>query len=498
MSDAAEVLAPNQAAEPASQAAENQPPAAEPAPAPAAAAAEPAPLQPGQQRVALADVISQISQFEQANKLDEADDLATRALKAVPEHPHVLHMAGIVAYRKGRINQAIEMMEKSMAIAPNVPLYPRNMCEIYRGAGRLDDAVTVGRKAIELAPQDSRAYFNLALIHYERLELADSVAVCDQSLALDPEFAEAHFEKAEALLLGGNLAEGWESYEWRFKLKQAEGMLPKTDKPQWDGSPLPAGRLLLVADQGFGDCIQFGRLIPWAAERAPNPVLACSGDLTPILRQIPGIGRMVTRWEATGEYDAYMPLSGLPRLAGIRTDNVPMSDSYLKPSDALVAEWAKKLDILTPKGKRRIALVWAGRPTHKNDKKRTLKLSAFAPLLARNDIAVITVQKGDQIAQVGGYWGKTPVINLGPDITDFADTMAILRNVERLVSIDTSVAHVAGAIGAPTSLVLPYAPDWRWLLNRDDTPWYKSIKLYRQQKPYDWSGVIERVAADLG
>jgi tetratricopeptide (TPR) repeat protein len=467
-------------------------------PAPAAAAAAEAPLQPGQQRVALADVVSQISQFEQANKLDEADDLAQRALKAVPEHPHILHMAGIVAYRKGRVAQALEMMEKSMALAPNVALYPRNMCEIYRGAGRLDDAVTVGRRAIELAPQDSRAYFNLALIHYERLELSESVAVCDQSLALDPEFAEAHFEKAEALLLGGNLAEGWESYDWRFKLKQAEGMLPKTDKPQWDGSPLPPGRLLLVADQGFGDCIQFGRLIPWAAERAPGPVLACSGDLTPILKQIPGIGRMVTRWEATGEFDAYIPLSGLPRLAGIRTDNIPMAASYLTPSDKLVAEWAETLDMLVPKGKRRIALVWAGRPTHKNDKKRTLKLSAFNPLLARDDIAIITVQKGDQIAQVGGYWGNTPVINLGPDITDFADTMAILKSVERLVTIDTSVAHVAGAIGAPTSLVLPYAPDWRWLLNRDDTPWYNSVKLYRQNKPYDWSGVIERVAADLG
>jgi tetratricopeptide (TPR) repeat protein len=466
------------------------------APAAAAQAAE-APLQPGQQRVALADVIGQISQFEQANKLDEADDLATRALRAAPEHPHVLHMAGIVAYRKGRVGQAIDMMEKSMSLAPNVALYPRNMCEIYRGAGRLDDAVTVGRRAIELAPQDSRAYFNLALIHYERLELAESVEICDQSLALDPEFAEAHFEKAEALLLGGNLAEGWESYEWRFKLKQAEGMLPKTDKPQWDGQPLAPGRLLLVADQGFGDCIQFGRLIPWAAARATAPILACSGDLTPILRQIPGIGRIITRWEAAGEFDAYIPLSGLPRLAGIRTDNVPMSESYLRPSDALVAEWAEKLDMLVPKGKRRVALVWAGRPTHKNDKKRTLKLSAFAPLLARPDIAVITVQKGDQISQVGGYWGKTPIINLGPDITDFADTMAILRNVERLVSIDTSVAHVAGAIGAPTSLVLPYAPDWRWLLNRDDTPWYKSIRLFRQQKPYDWSGVIERVAASF-
>jgi len=457
-----------------------------------------APLQPGQQRVALADVVAQISQLEQAGKLDEADDLANRVLKAAPEHPHVLHLSGIILYRKGQVDMAIERMERSIKLAPNVSLYPRNMCEIYRGAGRLDDAAAAGRRAIELSPEDSRAYFNLALILYERLELEESVAVCDQALALDPNFAEAHFEKAEALLLSGRLPEGWESYEWRFKLKQAEGMLPKTDKPQWEGQPLPPGRLLMVADQGFGDCIQFGRLIPWAAQIAPAPVLACSHDLTPILRQLPGIGRMVTRWEHTGEFDAYIPLSGLPRLAGITTENIPMSDSYLSPKPELVAQWREKLDRLVPPGKRRIALVWAGRPTHKNDRKRTMKLAQFAPLLARDDIAIVTVQKGEQIAQVGSYYGQAPLINLGPDIADFADTMAILQNVERLVTIDTSVAHIAGASGVPASLVLPFAPDWRWLLNRADTPWYKSITLFRQEKAYDWSGVIERVAASLG
>ncbi len=457
-----------------------------------------APLLPGQKRVALSDMINQISALEQAGKLDEADELANRVLAALPDHPHLLHISGIVAYRKGRVTQAIERMERSLRMAPNVALYPRNMCEIYRGAGRLNDALVAGQRAVALAPQDSRAYFNLALIHYERLELDQAVAVTDQALALDGNFAEAHFEKAEALLLAGRMREGWESYEWRFKLKQAEGMLPKTDKPQWDGQPLPPGRLLLVGDQGFGDCIQFGRLISWAAERAPAPILACSGELTTILAQVPGLGKIVSRWEQTGDYDAYIPLSGLPRLAGIGTDGIPGRDAYLAPKPALVQAWKDKLDGLAPPGKRRIALVWAGRPTHKNDKKRTLKLEQFKPLFERPDFAMLTVQKGEQVGQVGGYFGQAPLLNLGPEIADFSDTMAILKNVERLVTIDTSVAHIAGASGVPTSVVLPYAPDWRWLLNRDDTPWYKSLRLYRQQVPYDWSGVIERVVADLG
>jgi len=451
---------------------------------------------PGKTVMQLSDALERLAKLERENKLPEADDLAKRMLAAMPEHPHILHLSGIVAYRLGRIAQAIEQMEKSQELAPTVAIYPRNMCEVYRGAGRLDDAVRAGRRAVELAPQDARAHFNLALIHYERLELDEAVAISDQALALEPDYAEAHFEKAEALLLAGRLTEGWESYEWRFKLKQAEGMLPKTDKPQWDGQPLPPGRLLIVGDQGFGDCIQFGRLIPWAALLAPAPILACSNELRPLLRQIPGIGKIVSRWEDTGDFDAYIPLSGLPRLAGITPTNIP-AENYLAPSAELVATWGAKLDRLVPKNKRRIALVWAGRPTHKNDRKRTMKLEQFAPLFARDDLVILTVQKGEQIAQVGSYFQHAPLINLGAEIGDFADTMAILRNVEQLVTIDTSVAHIAGAMGVRTSLVLPRAPDWRWLLEREDTPWYPSLRLFRQERAYDWSGVIERVAAAL-
>lgn len=452
--------------------------------------------QAGKVVMPLAKALEKLAKLEQENKLEQADLFAARMLAAMPEHPHILQLAGIVAYRNGRTAEAIERMEKSEALSPQTPVYPRNICEVYRGAGRLDDALRAGKRAIELAPQDSRSYFNLALIHYERLELDDAVRVAEQALAIDPEFAEAHFEKAEALLLAGRLREGWESYEWRFKLKQAEGMLPKTDKPQWDGRPMEPGKLLIIGDQGFGDCVQFGRFMPWAASQAPQPVLACSAELLPLLGQIPGPGKIVTRWDDAAGYEAFIPLSGLPRLAGVTLENIPPA-GYLAPKPALVARWGETLERLVPRGKKRIALVWAGRPTHKNDKKRSLKLTQFKPLFDRDDVVVITVQKGDQIAQAGGYYGRAPLVNLGPEIEDFLDTMAILRHVDRLLSIDTSVAHLAGASNVPTSVVLPYAPDWRWLLNRDDTPWYPSLRLYRQTVPYQWDDVIRRLAADL-
>ena len=456
-----------------------------------------APPVAGGVKVTLGEMLTEIGGYERDGKLDLAEDLAERVLRAAPNHAHVLHLSGIVAYRRGKINVAVERMERSMELAPDVAVYPRNMCEIYRGAGRLDDALRIAKRAIELAPEDSRAHFNHALICYERLELDDALAAADHAISLDATFPEAHFERAEVLLLAGRLAEGWESYEWRFKLKQAEGMLPKTDKPQWDGGPLPEGKLLIVADQGFGDCIQFGRYIPWIAERAPKPVLACSGDLVPIMKQIQGLGRIVTRWESTGEFDAYVPLSGVPRLAGTTVETIPSEIPYLRADPAKVVAWKQQLDLLVPRHKKRIGLVWAGRPTHKNDRKRTVKLQQFAPLFAHPDIAVVTVQKGDRIDEVGGYFGAAPLINLGPTIQDFTDTLAILPSLDRLVTIDTSVAHLAGASNVPTSLILPFAPDWRWLHGRDDTPWYPSIKLYRQQRPYDWSGVVERLVADL-
>ena len=454
------------------------------------------PLGPDKVVMPLAEALNKLAKLEQANKLAEADDLAARMLAAMPEHPHILQLAGIVSYRNGRVAEAIEQMEKSEALSPETALYPRNLCEVYRGAGRLDDALRAGQRAVQLAPEDARSHFNLALIHYERLELDEAVRVAEQALSLDPEFAEAHFEKAEALLLAGRLKEGWESYEWRFKLKQAEGMLPKTEKPQWQGQAMEAGKLLIIGDQGFGDCVQFGRFIPWAALLAPQPVVACSTELLPLLSQLPGIGKIITRWDDALGYEAYIPLSGLPRLAGTTVDNIPPS-GYLAPNLELAACWGRRLERLTPKGKKRIALVWAGRPTHKNDKKRSLKLSQFAPLFARDDVVILTVQKGDQIAQAGGYYGHAPLINLGPEIEDFLDTMAILQHVDRLLTIDTSVAHLAGASDVPSSVILPYAPDWRWMLNRDDTPWYPSLRLYRQSEPYKWEDVIRRVVADL-
>jgi hypothetical protein len=283
-----------------------------------------------------------------------------------------------------------------------------------------------------------------------------------------------------------------------LRLAGVPPLLPPTDRPQWDGRPLGAGEsLLLIADQGYGDAIQFARYIPWAAGRCREVAVACSAELQPAVAQLPGIARLFDHWENAPDFTAFCPLSGLPRLAGTRLDTIPAPIPYLRADEAKFAEWAERLWALLPRGYRRIGIAWAGRPTHRNDKRRSTRLACLAPLAALPGVALVSLQKGAAQAEIGTYWGPAPLLNLGPEIRDFGDTMAILECLERVVTVDTAVAHLAGAMGKPVSVMLPNAPDWRWLMHRSDSPWYPTARLFRQSAERRWEPVVAAVAADL-
>jgi hypothetical protein len=230
---------------------------------------------------------------------------------------------------------------------------------------------------------------------------------------------------------------------------------------------------------------------------ASNIAIACSVETQPLLRQIAPDANLFVHWSDRPAYAAFCPLSGLPRLAGTRVDNIPAPIPYLHPDPANVARWAQRLDGLVPKGFRRIGVIWAGRPAHNNDRNRTVLLADLAPLDEVPGIALLALQKGPRTGQAGGWFGRAPLINLGAEIETYDDTMAILRNIERLVTVDTSVAHLAGAMGRPVWIILPFAPDWRWLLQREDTPWYPTARLFRQSGPRRWDDVLQRVVAAL-
>jgi hypothetical protein len=459
---------------------------------PQPATAPEAPSSPEQRRAALLNLAGE---HEREGRLDEAEAVLNRIIDEAPDHPTAIHQLGIIAFRRGEWLIAAELMERSAKLDTRSALFHRNLCEAYRTLDRYDDALVVGQRAVALDPNDPLCRHNLSVLHYDRLELGEAIANAEAALKIEPNFPGGHFGIAEASLLRGDFPRGWEEYEWRFRLAGVPPLIPPTNKPQWDGKPLPKGaRLLLIADQGYGDVIQFSRYIPWAAARASEFAIACSTELRPVVGQLADGARLFDQWDSCPEFAAYCALSGLPRLAGTNAKSIPQESPYLRADETRRAAWSERLKPLSPEGYRRIGIVWAGRPTHRNDRRRSIDLAQLAPLSALPRVTLFSLQKGGPQGQIGGYWGRAPLINLGPEIRDYGDTMAIIQCLERVIAVDTSVAHLAGALGKPVSIMLPYAPDWRWGLGSETTPWYPSARLFRQDIRRDWSTVIARVA----
>ncbi|MDE2516751.1 MAG: tetratricopeptide repeat protein [Rhodospirillales bacterium] len=458
---------------------------------------DPAPAgSPAEIAVPRAELFALAAEHERAGRLGDAARLLSHLLAADADAADALHLMGIIAYRQGDIARALDLIERALARGLDQPLYLRNIAEVYRALGRLDQARTAAEAAVALHRGDPLSLANLAIIHGDRLELDQAVAAAEAALALDPDNAAAHFERGEARLLRGDLPGGFADMEWRFALDGAAPPLPNTDRPAWDGAPMASGRLLLIGDQGFGDVIQFARYIPWVQSRVADLVIGASRPLIGLLRQITDAPIRDT-WRGIPDFAAWTTLSGLPRLAGTTLATIPAPIPYLHADPARITRWRARLDQLCPPGMARIGIAWAGRAAHKNDRNRSAGLAAFAPLLARGDCVFVGVQKGPAVAQVASYTGAAPLVHLGPELGDFEDTAAVLTTLDLLVSVDTSVVHLAGALGRPAWVALPYAPDWRWMLGRADTPWYPTLRLFRQTSPGAWDGVMADIAAAL-
>jgi hypothetical protein len=318
-----------------------------------------------------------------------------------------------------------------------------------------------------------------------------------RAIALDPDLASAHFARAASLLLRGEFAEGWREYEWRLRLPGTAGGIPPDDWRRWDGTPMPDGRLLLFADQGRGDIIQFARYIPWVAERCGDLALCCAAEMWPILRQFREVRHLVSHWYEAPPCDAFTPLGSLAMLAGTRLSTIPTPVPYLRADQARARYWHRRLAGLLTPDYLRVGLIWAGNTAHTDDTSRSTSLASFEPLGSVPGVALVALQKGPSQAQAAGYYGRAPLVSLGPEIRNFDDTMAVLEAIDVLVSVDTGVVHLAGAMGRPTWVLLPYAPDWRWLIGRSDSPWYPSIRLFRQPTPNAWAPAVEQIVASL-
>ena len=436
----------------------------------------------------------------EAGKAQEAEAIASNLLRAAPQDGRVLHLAGIIAFKGNRQPLGIQLLERAITQEPANPLYVRNIAEMYRVTGRLDAASRAISRAITLRPEDPVCYHNQAVILHESGRIAEGLVSSRRAAALKHDMPGAHFAIAEAQLLLGEFVEGWEEYEWRFRMAGVPPVMPaavKRDRPQWGGSRLETGRLMMIGDQGFGDVLQFSRYIPWAVGRGQPTFLATSKEMAPAIRRMFPDLEIQTRWADCTDFAAYIPLSGLPRLCGTRIDTIPpVVPLPLDPER--VETWTARLNDSLPSGLKRVGIVWAGRPTHKNDRNRSIAFATLAQALGHlPGIVLVSLQKGDRTADLAGYQGAAPLFDAAPHIETYEDTAAAIAALDVVVTVDTSVAHLTGLIGKPGWVLLPFTPDWRWLRERTDTPWYPSLRLFRQQAHGQWDAPLAAVAAAL-
>lgn len=305
---------------------------------------------------------------------------------------------------------------------------------------------------------------------------------------------DARFDLSEMLLSQGEFARGWREYRFRYKMDHTTMISRHVQCPRWEGQPIKGKTLLIHDEQGYGDTFQFLRMVAWARERSgARVILEVNAESFGLARRCAGYDDIISKGTLPAPFDFHCELMSLPLATGLQLSDLPGSTHYLSADPARVDTWRARLaDLPRPL----VGLVWAGRPTHSNDAHRSMALSDLAPL-AQEGITFVALQKGPAAAQSATPPAGMALVSLSDDITDFEDTAAILTLLDVLVSVDSSPVHLAGALGCPAWVMLPFVPDWRWLLEREDTPWYPSLRLFRQPVCNDWQSVLQSVSAAL-
>ena len=430
-------------------------------------------------------------------RVNEAIGICRDLLVANPELPGALGLLGGILGQEGRTDEAINLLKSALARQPNVGNWHLNLCALYRGKNMLDEALQSGPEAIRHSPDTAAHRVELALTHLTRGERDLASLRYREALAREPENPAAHMGLGELLLSLGEYAPGWMEYFWRNKLDQARGTLPKMTAAQWNGMKLPGGTLLLVADQGFGDMIQFARYIPWVKQRVPNLVLGWGPEVTALLGKHPDIQACFPKWTEAPPHDAYVLLSSLPQIFATELETIPAPIPYMTMDADRVGHWARRLDGAFPERRLRVGLAWSGRPTHPNNLRRSVRLETLAPILATPGVDFVGLQKPFPDEDRPFAQTLPHFVDLSAELGDFAETGALIKALDLVISVDTAVVHLAGAIGAEAWVLVPEPADWRWLLGRTDSPWYPTLRLFRQRRAAEWAPVLAEVAKAL-
>jgi tetratricopeptide (TPR) repeat protein len=473
---------------------------------------------------------SALTHFELGNALhatgafEEAAESYLSALAREPAYAEASHNLGITRTMQHRHEDAIAAYERAIGIRPYYPEPHNNLGALMQALGRGDRAAYHYGQALRFAPDSLEVRYNLALLNQEgdRLEeaMAGYHALLDrkpdhlearlnlgnvllslgrpeaalrcyrQTLDRDPGSVEAHWNIGLTNLLLGRFEEGWKGHEWRFRQKDTRARA--FSQPLWDGSPLHGRSILLHSEQGLGDTLHFVRYAPLVKQRGGHVILECQEPLYRLLDGVEGVDRLIAKGRALPPFDCHAPLPSLPGIFQTTIPTVPAKVPYIHVARDEVRRWRRRIEArVGPRAGLKVGLTWAGNPNHKNDRNRSLPPHELAALAGLERVVFFGLQKG------AAGPPELDTIDLLEPSTDFLDTAAILLNLDLLISVDTSVAHLAGALGKPVRTLLPLAPDWRWMLDRDDSPWYPSMKLYRQTRRKDWAEVLQRLRVEL-
>lgn len=426
-------------------------------------------------------------------KLESAAAAWRRAIQLKGDYAEAHANLGAALAQQQKPSEAAEVLRKAIHLNPKFAPAHNNLANVLDELEETDEAIKHWTIAVELQPNYFDALVNLSKAAEQRGEFQKSLDLIERAVALRPNDPDARFLRGIGLLRRGDLLQGFADYQFRFQcpeLKLAHRTFPQ---PPWTGNEDVAGRTILIhAEQGLGDAIQCIRYAPLLAERGVTVIVECPHELLALIQSVKGVQQFIPHGSPLPPFDLHATVLSLPMAFRTTLDTIPANVPYLAPSADRVEAWRQIL-AEDPSTNRRVGLVWSGNPKHANDANRSIPLREFEPLADMAELTFFSLQKGPAAGQMGDSTLKLKLIDHTARLKDFNETAALIAQLDLVITVDTSVAHVAGAMGKPVWVLLPYVPDWRWLLDRNDSPWYPTMRLIRQPKIGDWPSVVRRV-----
>ncbi len=432
-------------------------------------------------------------------RLDEAAQTAQQAMLSVSHDSALLNLYANILQDQQRYDEAYEHYQSALKLGANPGEVYANLGNLFHAQDDFEQSLSSYKKSLELAPRSVATLNSLGFLYYKHGHFEEARDYYEQALKLDPGNHAVRWNRSLLLLTLGEFKQGWQDYESRNQTVETGRQFGRcaVDKPRWDGSEIQDKTLLVIAEQGLGDTFQFCRYLPLIRERVGRLLFECPAKLEPVLQTLQGVDRLIVQGDeaayAEENFDCYTPLLSLPGIYGTDFEHLPNAIPYLFADDQRREHWRSQLDADTIT----VGLVWAGNPDNPNDRRRSMSLDTLLPLFKVPGVSFYSLQFGEPATQLAQLPSDVKVLDLGPQLAEFADNAALLSELDLLICVDTAAAHLAGALGRPIWNLLPAVADWRWFLDRTDSPWYPQMRLFRQSEPGEWTPVIERVASAL-